>query len=234
MPEAPLFAFESVSVGEPDRWRLRAVDLTVPASGVTAVVGPSGAGKTTMLRLCNRLTAHDAGVVRFRGVDVTELDVQQLRRRAGMIFQRPTLLEGTVEDNLKTADPDATTAQLHAVLDRVEVNAAMLDRDGAELSGGEQQRVAIARTLLTGPEALLADEPTAALDPGRRLGLERLAARLAADGVPMVWVTHDLDQASRIASRLVALDGGTVVGAGGLELLDDVSRLFPTWEVRDG
>ncbi|MEO1065555.1 MAG: phosphate ABC transporter ATP-binding protein [Actinomycetota bacterium] len=175
---------------------------------ITALQGPSGAGKSTLLRLCNRLVSPTSGTVAFRGTPLDELDPIALRRRVGMVFQRPTLFPGTVRDNLLAADPDATTAAMSDVLERSRARAELLDRDGDALSGGEAQRVCLARTLLTGPEVLLMDEPTSALDPTATRGLEELGRALAADGMPIVWVTHDLEQSARIADdRIVLVDG---------------------------
>lgn len=211
---AALFSFSDVGVVSGGAPLLDGIDLQVPATGITVVVGPSGSGKTTLLRLCNRLEVPAAGTIAYRGRHLDDLDPRALRRRVGMIFQRPTLLGGTVRDNLAVADPTATEARRWEILNRVEIAPPMLDREAATLSGGEAQRVCIARALMTEPEALLADEPTAALDVGLRGGIERLARRLADDGMPMLWVTHDLDQARRLADHLVVLIGGRVREAG--------------------
>ncbi|MCU0307209.1 MAG: phosphate ABC transporter ATP-binding protein [Thermoleophilia bacterium] len=204
-----LFSLEGVRVTGPAGERvLDGLSAEVPAAGVTVVAGPSGAGKTTLLRLCNRLEAPDAGVVRFRGDDVAGLDPLALRRRVGMVFQRPTPFGGTVRDNLRVADPAADDRACRGVLARAGLPPAFLDRDASTLSGGEAQRMCLARALMAGPEALLMDEPTASLDPAATAGLERLARDLAASGIPVVWVTHDLAQVRRIADRVLVLIGG--------------------------
>jgi putative ABC transport system ATP-binding protein len=117
-----------------------------------------------------------------------------------MVFQRPTPFPGTVRDNLHVAAPGATDADLVAVLERCGLTGNFLDRDTEGLSGGEAQRVCLARALAAGPEALLMDEPTASLDPDNRTVVEDLAIALAGQGMPMIWVTHDLDQADRLAA----------------------------------
>jgi putative ABC transport system ATP-binding protein len=189
----------------------------VPARGVTVVAGPSGAGKTTLLRLCNRLERTTSGRVRFRGEDVADLDPLRLRRRVGMVFQRPTPFPGTVRDNLRVAVPALTEPEAGAVLGRVGLGAGHLDRPATELSGGEAQRVCLARALVLEPEVLLMDEPTSSLDPPARLGLERLGRELADGGVPVLWVTHDLAQMRRLADHLLVLAAGRIeyVGAPG-------------------
>lgn len=207
---APLFRFEGTIVEDGGRRILGPVDAAIPATGITVLVGPSGSGKSTLLRLCNRLEAPSAGRVLFRGDDVAALDPLRLRRTAGMVFQRPTPFPGTVRDNLLVAVPGAgRDAQLDA-LRRADLDPRFLDHDATALSGGEAQRVCLARTLITRPEVLLADEPTSALDLDHRLVLEGLGRRLAGDGVPVVWVTHDLDQMHRIADRVLVVEDGLV------------------------
>ena len=216
-----LFSFESVGVSVDGSALLADLTTTVPAAGISVVVGPSGSGKTTLLRLCNRLEVATRGTVRYRGEPVMEIDPRTLRRRVGMVFQKPTLLPGSVRDNLLVARPEADGAELAAALTRAEVDPAMLDQAADTLSGGEGQRVCIARTMLAGPEVLLMDEPTAALDVGLRLGLERLAVALARAGTPMLWVTHDLAQARRMADHVMVLIDGKLRAAGPAALLDD-------------
>jgi putative ABC transport system ATP-binding protein len=182
----------------------------VSDAGITVLVGPSGAGKSMLLRLLNRLEVPTSGDVRFRGDSVAELDPRELRRRVGMVFQRPAPFPGTVRDNLRVADPNADDVDLRRALDAARLDADFLDRDADELSGGEAQRMCLARTLVTRPEVLLMDEPTSALDPAVRRGLERTARRLADGGRPLVWVTHDLGQADRLADDLVVLVDGRV------------------------
>lgn len=211
---APLFLFEGVWVGAEGAWRVRDVNVGIPAEGVTAIVGPSGAGKSTLLRLGNRLEVPERGSVAFRGTDVADLDPLRLRRRVGMVFQRPTPFAGTVRENLRVADSEATEDALRSALAQAELTPDFLGRVATELSGGEAQRVCLARTLLTQPEALLMDEPTSALDPGARMALERLAVCLAANGTSVVWVTHDLAQVGRIAERVLVMLDGSIAHVG--------------------
>ena len=176
------------------------------------VVGPSGSGKSTLLRLCNRLVVPTSGVVRFRGDDVAGLDPLRLRRRVGMVFQRPTLFGGTVRDNLRVAQPDGSEDDYEEALGRAALDRSFLDRRADELSGGEAQRACFARTLVTGPEVLLMDEATSSLDAAARTTLERLACAAAREGgVPVVWVTHDEEQVARIADHVLTLEAGRVV-----------------------
>ncbi|MFM7068255.1 MAG: ATP-binding cassette domain-containing protein, partial [Actinomycetes bacterium] len=176
---------------------------------------PSGSGKSTLLRLCNRLVVPTSGTVRYRGVPLDSLDPVTLRRQVGMVFQRPTTFDGTCFDNLRAATRRGDTLDLAAaaaLLRRVGLHPDLLDRDAAVLSGGEAQRLCVARTLATGCGALLADEPTSSLDPEATATLEALARELADTGIPVVWVTHDTAQAERLADHRLSVDGGRVRG----------------------
>ena len=187
------------------------VKAEVRDNGITAVAGASGSGKTTLLRLCNRLEVPTSGAVRFRGDDVQTLDPLDLRRRVGMVFQRAVLFEGTVRDNLRVAAPGLSDAEFAAALRRVSLDGDLLDRLASTLSGGEAQRMCVARTLLTEPEVLLLDEPTSALNEEPKLAFERLTRELADQGVTIVWVTHDLEQLRRLDAEVIHLEAGRVV-----------------------
>jgi putative ABC transport system ATP-binding protein len=185
----------------------------VPKGRLVVLVGPSGAGKSTLLRLCNRLDVPDEGRVLYRGDDVADLDPLALRRRVGMVFQRPTPFPGTVAENLRIAEPALTDAGAVTALERVGLDAGFLDRPATELSGGEAQRVCLARTLVTDPEVVLMDEPTSSVDRAARLALESLARGLVGDGVSVLWVTHDLDQMRRIADHVIVVIAGRIAHA---------------------
>ena len=208
---APMFWFEAVGVAFGGVQVLAEVDLELPDGGCTVLVGPSGAGKSTLLRLCNRLDAPTAGVVRFRGEDVARLDPLRHRRRVGMVFQRPVAFGGSVLDNLRVARPEVTREEAEEVLEEVGLPGPFLDREQGTLSGGEAQRACLARTLLTEPEVLLLDEPTASLDADAAAGLERLARDLAERGTSLLWVTHDRAQANRLGDRTVVVGDGRAV-----------------------
>jgi putative ABC transport system ATP-binding protein len=192
----------------------RAVDgvsARVSGEGVTCIVGPSGSGKSTLLRLCNRLMVPTSGRVLFRDDDVAGLDPLPLRRRVGMVFQRPTPFAGTVRENLRVALPEGTDEEFEAALRQAALDGSFLDRDATRLSGGEAQRMCLARTLVTEPEVLLMDEPTSALDEETGVELERLACDRAEEGLPVLWVTHDRRQVDRIADHVLRMEAGRVV-----------------------
>jgi len=206
---AMVLEFDGVSLaGAGGQPRLDRVSLSVPAASVTVVAGPSGAGKSTLLRLGNGLELPSAGIVRFRGTDISQMDPLVLRRRVGMIFQKPVPFAGSVQQNLYVAASKATDAELATVLERVGLGESFLERSADELSGGECQRMCLARALLTRPEVLLMDEPTSALDPENRFAIEGLARDLTREGLGVIWVSHDLDQARRVADQIVVLIDG--------------------------
>ena len=162
----------------------------------------------------NRLADPDAGLVRFRGRDVRELDVLELRRQVGLVPQVPAPLPATVADNVRFGpalcgrNPDIERSLGLAGLDR-----SFAERQAEALSVGEQQRVMLARALALEPAVLLLDEPTTALDEGARAGVERTIAELARrPGASTVLVTHDRAQAQRLAQRTVELRDGRVDG----------------------
>jgi putative ABC transport system ATP-binding protein len=215
-PETAVFEFEQVTVLRGGRRVLGGLDARIPAAGITVITGPSGAGKTTLLRLCNRLDVPDEGIIRYRGHRLDGLDPLVLRRRAGMVFQRPVPFPGSVAANLAEALPGITDKAMTAALDRVALDPGLLGQEARTLSGGELQRMCLARTLVTGPETLLLDEPTSALDAQPKLAFEQAARELAAGGITIIWVTHDDAQAGRVADRICQLRDGRLaeVAAG--------------------
>jgi len=209
------FEFEQVTVQRAGRQVLDAVSARIPAAGITVVAGPSGAGKTTLLRLCNRLDIPDAGRLCYRGQPLEELDPLVLRRRVGMVFQRPTPFPGSVAGNLAVAHPAAGTEDMIMALARVALDPGLLDQEARTLSGGELQRMCLARTLVTQPETLLLDEPTSALDEQPKRIFEATARDLADQGITIIWVTHDAAQARRVADRVYQLREGHLTTAAG-------------------
>ncbi len=208
----PVLAFDQVCVRFGDTEVLRSVTAEVADARVTVLAGPSGSGKTTLLRLCNRLEVPSQGTVRFRGEDLDDLDPLALRRRVGMVFQRPTLFPGTIAENFAVAAPEGA-AEYEGRLASVGLPTDWLDRPADDLSGGEAQRACLARTLLTRPEVLLMDEPTSSLDPAATRTLEDLGVELARSGLAVVWVSHDLAQVRRIADDCLVLRDGRVADA---------------------
>ena len=197
------------------------VSIEVAAGDVFVVFGPSGSGKSTLLRLLNRLDEPTRGTVLLDGVDYTTLPPRTVRRRVGLVPQQPALREGTVAENV-TWGPrlrgDAVDLDRMAeLLDRLGL-AGLADRRAADLSGGEAQRVAVARTLFNDPDIVLLDEPTSSLDAAAADRVESLLADVMARyALTAVLVTHDADRARRLGTRGVRLEAGRPVATGSID-----------------
>lgn len=209
------FELEGVSVRTGERTRLDDVSLSIPAEGITVLAGASGAGKSTLLRLLNRLDVPTAGSITWRGASLDHVDVLTHRRNVGMVFQQPTVVPGTVAGNLRLAAPNLTDAEAVTLLAEAALDAEFLHRDASALSGGERQRVCFARALATNPTVVLADEPTASLDPDATAIVEEVVRDLARPDrrVGWIWVSHDREQTERLADRVITLSAGRVVGS---------------------
>ena len=208
--------------GRPPVVVLRDVSVTVPRGGALTVVGPSGSGKSSFLRCLNRLEEPSTGSVRFHGRDIQSLDPLTLRRRMALVAQTPVLFEGSVRGNLWTHPPgtgiDLSEGRLHAGLGEVGLAPDLLDRDGATLSGGEKQRVTLARALLADPEVLLLDEPASALDPPNAARLaETISSLRRARSLTVVVVTHQPELVRRLGGRLLYLVGGAVAAEAAID-----------------
>ena len=201
------------------RRTLSGIDLDLPLREVVALVGPSGAGKTSLIRLLNRLDDPVGGTITFDGAPIDGIPVRELRRRVGFVFQTPVMFTGTVRSNLDTAVALAANGrQLPDVAEGLRLaglDESFLNRDADRLSGGERQRVSLARALMTAPEVLLLDEPTSALDPEVAEQLMLTVRRLADDaGVTIIMVTHRLAEARSASTHLVLLEAGRVIESG--------------------
>ncbi|MDZ5077363.1 ABC transporter ATP-binding protein [Nesterenkonia sp. HG001] len=216
-------AFESVWFSYEDGSpALRDVTFSVPRTGLTAIVGPSGAGKTSLFQLVERFHRADRGAVSVSGVDVAEMSLDQLRTKVGYVEQDAPLLRGTIRENLVYARPEAEERQIEEVLrlsslkDFVESLPQGLDTElgerGLGLSGGQRQRLAIARTLLQQPEVVLLDEVTAHLDSDTEAAL-RDAVIDAAQQRAVVTIAHRISTVLR-ADRIIVLDRGAVRAIG--------------------
>jgi putative ABC transport system ATP-binding protein len=197
---------------------------------VLVVVGPSGAGKSSFLRLLNRLDEPTGGTVLLEGSDYRQIPPRQLRRRVGMVTQTAYLFPGTIADNLRYGPlqqgielPDKT---MESLLTQVGL-AGRADEDVSHLSGGESQRVSVARALATAPAVLLLDEPTSALDANAKGEVEKLILTVARqDGLTCVMVSHDLAQAARIADGVMVMNKGRVEKIGSVREVINAAGTF--------
>jgi putative ABC transport system ATP-binding protein len=210
----PLFALRAVTVRRGDAVLLDAVSADIHEGACTAVAGYSGSGKSTLLRLLNRFVDPSTGTVAFCGAPLNDHDVLRLRRRVGLVAQQPVLLADRVADDLRVGRPDLTDAGAAALMSQVGLPAAMLSRRTDGLSGGEAQRVCLARALAVEPEVLLLDEPTSSLDPASAAAVEDVVRELVRGGRTAVLVSHDAGQARRIADQVLVLRRGALVETG--------------------
>ena len=206
----PRLETRALTVDRGGRTVARDVDLRLEAGEVVALVGPSGTGKSSLLRALVRLDEPAAGAVLLDGRDAREIEPTTLRRRAGFVAQQPVMLPGTVRDNLAYGLDDPRPEALAECVTAAGLGEPFLERPAQELSGGEAARVAVARALVREPVALLLDEPTAALDADAAAGIAQLAGRLAARGLAVLVVTHDAAWAQMASTRTLRLAGGTL------------------------
>ncbi len=197
--------------------------LTVPSHAVAVLVGSSGCGKTTLLRMINRMVDPTAGTVSIDGVDVRSMDAVKLRRSIGYVLQAGGLLpHRTIADNVATVPVLEGRSRRQArqdalgLLERVGLDTALADRYPAQLSGGQQQRVGVARALAADPNILLMDEPFGAVDPIVRDQLQSEMRSLQAElGKTVVFVTHDIDEAFALGDEVLVLRKGAEIAQRG-------------------
>jgi putative ABC transport system ATP-binding protein len=197
---------------------LSAISFAIQSGERVAIFGPSGAGKSTLIRLINRLDEPTSGTGWVEGEDYRQMPPRALRQRLGMVMQHPNVFPGTVAENLRygpSARGEALSDKaIQALLEGVDL-AGFEDRQVGKLSGGEAQRVNLARTLANKPEALLLDEPTSALDQAAKAEVEEtILSVINHQKVTCILVTHDEAQVRRLAERVLRLEEGQIVADG--------------------
>ena len=221
--DAPAIEVRDLHKSFGDNEVLTGIDFHVDRGQVVCVIGPSGSGKSTLLRCVNRLEEPTSGQIFVEGIDITDPDTEldKVRSRIGMVFQQFNLFgHMTVLRNLTIAQQRVKgrgRAEATQIARDNLVKVGLADKEGAypaHLSGGQQQRVAIARALSMNPDMMLFDEPTSALDPELVGDVLDVMRTLAAEGMTMMVVTHEMGFAREVGDKLVFMDGGVIVEEG--------------------
>ncbi len=202
------------------------INLEIETGKITALIGPSGAGKTSLLRLLNRLDDPANGQILYHSRPIDEFPVQKLRLQIGFVFQTPVMFPGTVAENLRAAlelagksaaDSDDLIAEM---LRLAEIDALLFERDGAQFPVGQKQRVNIARALMSAPEVLLMDEPTSALDPETADKLMETVRRLGREkNITVVMVTHRLSETRKASDTTIIMELGKIIETGATDFI---------------
>ncbi|MFJ9943394.1 ABC transporter ATP-binding protein [Streptomyces erythrochromogenes] len=221
---APAVEFEDISFSYPDAAvpAMTGVSFSLPATGVTAIVGPSGAGKTTLFQLIERFHDPDRGSIRLSGADTATMPLAELRSRIGLVEQEAPLMRGTVRENLVYAHPDATPDEIAQAVEAAHLTSVVdalpdgldtkLGEGGTGLSGGQRQRLAIARALLTRPDVLLLDEATSNLDSDSETALRDAIATIGAR-CQVLTIAHRISTTIG-ADRILVMEDGTLRASG--------------------
>lgn len=230
-----IFEINNFSIFYGDFMAVKNVNLHIEKNKITAIIGPSGCGKSTLLRALNRMndlifTSRVEGRAFFQGVDIydKDTDVIELRRRVGMVFQKPNPFPSSVYENV-VYGPKIRGIRKRSRLDEIVENALVradlwkevkdkLNESGMSLSGGQMQRLCIARSLAQQPEVLLFDEPTSALDPISTANIENLLQELQKT-ITIVIVTHNMQQAARISNYTAFMYLGEMIEFGETDTL---------------
>lgn len=228
--------FEQVSLSQGGDAILGRIDDAFPKGKISTLVGPSGAGKTSVFKLCNGLMSPTRGDIYFNDKLIESYEPVELRRRIGLALQDATMISGTVRENLalpltlqeKNLSDETAERYMHLV----GLEPGLLTRDARRLSGGQRQKLSIARTLINQPEVLLLDEITSSLDRMSRQDIEQLILKINQNyGTTIIWITHSISQARTIGDYTWVMIDGRVVESGTSQLLShptnkDVQRFI--------
>lgn len=224
------FSLNKISLTISGKTILSNLDLNIKQGSFLAVLGPSGGGKSSLLRLLNGLQSPTDGSITYNGQNLSDFEPIDLRKKVGLVFQTPVMVPGTVRENLtlpyrwnkKTLLPNDDI--LTKNLELVGLDSTFLNRESRDLSGGEKQRVSLARTLLNKPEVLLLDEPTSGLDPAMASRIINRIEKLHSNlNLTTILVSHQHDLVKKVANEVIFIIGGKIVESGRVDIIDSPS-----------
>lgn len=218
-------SFNQVSYRVKDHDIIKEITGSFPKGKITALVGPSGSGKTTILKLCNGLISPTTGNIYIESQPIDQLEPIMLRKKCGIVLQGAPVIRGTVMDNLalprQLQNENLPKDEALALLQDVHLDESFLTHEATELSGGQKQKLAIARTLVNRPSILLLDEITSALDPTSTREIEQLILKITKKyGVTTVWITHNMKQARSMSEYTWIMQDGQLYTSGDASLLE--------------
>ncbi len=217
---SPSLVVSHVSKIVDDKKILEDISYTFYPKNIYTILGPSGSGKSSLLRLLNRLDESSSGEIIFDGQTIDSYVVCELRKKIGYLFQTPYLFEKTVKDNFLFADNTVSNSQMLELLAQVHLSQKMLESSVEKLSVGEKQRVAFARMLLTKPKILLLDEPTSALDPSITEAFEQFIQKITIkENLTTIIVTHSPEQAMRFDQTGILIADGKIAESSDIKSL---------------
>lgn len=210
----PLLEFQDVSFNSEDKPILQDVSFRADSGDFISIVGTSGSGKSTLLKLCSHLISPSAGNLFFEGKNYLDYNPVELRKSIIYCFQTPYLFGKTVMDNIafpfsiRNVKPDLD--RIHSLFDALQMPENYLQRDVKNLSGGEKQRIALIRSIVFKPRVLLLDEITSALDVDNTQIVEKVVASLNAEGVTVMWISHNPEQSRKHANKILTIESGKI------------------------
>lgn len=209
-----LLEFKKVAYLRENNYMLKNISLKVEAGDFISIIGSSGSGKSTFLKLCCHLISPTEGKITYKDKDMLQYNPTDLRREIGYCAQTPYLFDNTVEDNFSflylIRNEKINLARVQSLFSSFNLDFSFFKEDVKSLSGGEKQRIALIRTILFNPQILLLDEVSSALDVDNTLLVEEVIKGLNQKGITILWVTHNLEQSRKYANKLLTVENGEI------------------------
>jgi putative ABC transport system ATP-binding protein len=226
MIEKPAITFNQVNYSSDGLHILKDISGSFIEGKITTLVGPSGAGKSSLFALCNGLKSPDSGEIHIHSKPIESYEPIELRRHVGIVLQNATMINGTARKNLELPlalqDKKLNEERAKELMKLVGLEEEHLDRKARDLSGGQKQKLSIARTLVNRPQILLLDEITSSLDRVSQKDIEELIVRINKNfGTTIIWITHNLEQAKTVGQNTWVMINGEVVETGSSDLLNN-------------